>query len=69
MNTKKPRNRSAEAKARGRKLAMFEISGKLDERIEEVREFLADRFGTCTRTQALEDMAERGATQILRGKK
>ncbi len=66
MNTKIPRNRSAEAKAKGKKLAMFEITGQLDALIEDVRVCLARQLGSCTRTQALENMARRGAEIILK---
>jgi len=60
-----PRNRAAEARAKGRRLAMFEISEELDALIERVRSALAARLGSCTRLQALEDMGRRGAKQIL----
>lgn len=62
-----PRNRAAEAKKQGRKLAMFEISGELDSLIEQVRETLAKRMmGKCSRLQALEHMGREGARAILK---
>jgi hypothetical protein len=62
----KSRNRAAEAEARGRKLAMFEISQEFDTLIERVRAALAVEMGRCTRTQALERMGREGAKRLLR---
>lgn len=60
------RNRSAEAEAKGRKLAMFEISQDFDQLLERVRERLASEMGTCTRVQALERMGREGAKKLLK---
>ncbi|MCA1684750.1 MAG: hypothetical protein LC745_01940 [Planctomycetia bacterium] len=65
MPKQTPRNRSAEAKARGKRLTMFEISQEFDELIERVRETLALEMGSCSRLQALERMGREGAKRIL----
>lgn len=60
------RNRSAEAKAKGKKTCMFEISQELDSLIERVRDAIAAEIGSCTRVQALERMGREGAKKLLR---
>jgi hypothetical protein len=66
MGQKTNRNRAAEAKARGKRLCMFELSQEFDALIEAVAERLASEQGSCTRTQALERMGREGAKKILR---
>ena len=64
--TEPPRNRAALAKAKGKRLAMFEVTQEFDDLIEQVREALATDLGGCTRVQALERMGREGAKKILR---
>jgi len=59
------RNRSALARANGRRLVAFEISARLDELINEVAAALAARLGRCTRLEALERMGRAGARHLL----
>lgn len=63
------RNRSAEALAKGKRLAAFEISQDFDRLIDRVAETLATEMGTCTRVQALERMGREGAKRLLKEKK
>ena len=66
MAKKSSRNRAAEALAKGKRMAMFEISQEFDALIERVREVLASEMGSCSRVQALERMGREGAKRLLK---
>lgn len=66
MKEKKGRNRAAEAAAKGKRMAMFEISQDFDALIERVRDVLAKEMGSCSRLQALERMGREGAKRLLK---
>jgi hypothetical protein len=61
----KSRNRAAEALAKGKRLAMFEITQESDKLIEQARERIAVQIGSCTRVQALERLLREGASKLL----
>jgi hypothetical protein len=63
----RPRNRAEEALAKGRRLAMFELSQEFDALIEQVRRLVAKEQGSCSRVQALERMGRAGARVLLGG--
>lgn len=63
------RNRAAEAAAKGKRLAAFEISQDFDRLINQVAKALAAEMGSCTRVQALERMGREGAKRLLKEKK
>jgi len=59
-----PRNRSEEARAKGRALRAFELSAESDGLIDRARDHLAESLGACTRVQALEWLVRMGAKKI-----
>jgi hypothetical protein len=61
------RNRAEEAQAKGKRLAMFELSQEFDALIEQVRVVVAAEQGSCSRVQALERMGRAGARVLLGG--
>ena len=65
MGKNEGRNRAAEAIAKGKRMAMFEISQEFDALIERVRAVLAKEMGSCSRLQALERMGREGAKRLL----
>jgi len=65
MKKRASRNRSALAKAQGRRLVAFTFSADFDALISRVRDALAAEQGTCTRVQALERMGREGAKKFL----
>ncbi len=60
------RNRSAEAKAIGKRMISFAISSELDALIDQVRAVLSDDVRQCSRTEALERMGREGAKKLLK---
>ncbi len=61
-----PRNRCADARAKGRRMVTFEISPEFDALIDRVAAKLAREQGTCTRVQAVERMGREGAKTLLK---
>lgn len=59
------RNRATEARDRGKRLCMFEMSAEASALIDQVKEQLAAQMGRCSRTQALERIVREGAKKIL----
>lgn len=58
------RNRSAEARAKGRVLRAFEISSESDQIIDYAADHLRSQVGSATRVQALEWLIRAGGKKI-----
>ena len=62
--TPPPRNRAAEAAARGNRLVSFELPPEADAEIDRAAAHLAREQGSCTRAQALIWLLRQGARKL-----